>query len=244
MKFLFVLFLIVFIPLFTLSFIGRKFSNPYKLYFLLGKKGSGKSTKMVKEMLKAQRRGYWIYTDIKDCIVPDVRIIDAADLETFTPVHDSALFLDEVGITFDNRHFKAFSDGHRDWFKFQRKYKVICWQNSQGYDIDLKIKVLIDRIYLQSVLFNVIGISRPVSKSWTLTDPTGDSESRPAERMKFEPIWRWEFTWLPKYFKYFDSFDAPPRYPIPYREVTLEQFETVQQQRKLKALSSDPKDDV
>lgn len=233
--------LIVFVLLFAFSFVSRKYSNPFKLYFLLGKKGSGKSTKMIKEMLKAQRLGYWIYTDIQDCIVPGVRIINAADLEVFTPVHNSALFLDEVGITFDNRNFKKFPEGFRDWFKFQRKYKVIVWQNSQGYDIDLKIKVLIDRIYLQSVIFNCIGVSRPVSKSWTLTDPTGESESRPAERMKFEPIWKWEFTWLPKYFKYFDSFDAPPRDPIPYREVTFEQFQAVQQQRKL-PVSSDPQD--
>jgi hypothetical protein len=223
MNFLIKLFLVVFVPLFLFFLYSKRFANPYTNNFIFGKKGSGKSTLMVKKMLKYQRKGWHIYTDMQDCIVPGVRIIDsAAQLEFFTPEYHSMLALEEVGISFDNRNFKKFPEGLRDWFKFERKYRVCVWQNSQSYDIDKKIRDCVDAMYLQSNLGNVIGITRPIIKTVTLTQPGADSEARIAEGLKFAPVWRWEFTWLPRYHKYFDSFSAPPRAALPYREVPIE----------------------
>lgn len=233
------IFLAIFIPIFLFCLYARRFRNPYKNTFIFGKKGAGKSTLMVKYMLKYKKRGWQIYTDIKDCIVPDVRIIDAADLETYTPEPGSAVFLDEVGISFDKRGFKTFPTGLRDFFKYQRKYRVCLFQNSQSYDVDLKIRDCVDGMLLQSSIANVIGVSRPIYKSVTLTAPDGSHESRIAEQLKFAPIWRWKFTWLPRYFKYFDSFDAPPRKPINFRAVSLDQYKATQRLKKLnKNLSS------
>lgn len=232
MWFLFKLFLAIFIPFFAFSLYSRRFRNPYKLIYIFGKKGSGKSTYMVKQMLKYRKRGWAIYTDIQDCIVPGVRIITAADLDVFAPSQHSALFLDEVGISFDNRAFKSFPVGVRDFFKFQRKYKVVCFQNSQSYDVDKKIRDCVDGMLLQSSIADCIGLSRPIVKTVTLTAPSGDSESKPAEALKFAPVWRWQFTWMPRYHKYFDSFSAPPRDPLPYREISADHFSAVQRQRR------------
>lgn len=233
MFFLLKLFLAIFIPVFTFALYARRFVNLYQNYFIFGKKGSGKSTLMVKKLLKYQKKGWHIYTDMQDCIIPNVRIIkSASELEHFTPEYHSMMALEEVGITFDNRNFKKFPEGIRDWFKFERKYKVCVWQNSQSYDIDKKIRDCVDGLFLQSNISNVIGITRPIRKTVTLTQPSGDSEARVAEGLRFAPIWRWEFTWLPRYHKYFDSFNAPPRPPIPYSTVLQEQFEAVQQLRK------------
>lgn len=234
MLFLFKLFLWIFIPIFIFCLYARQFANPYKNIFLFGKKGSGKSTLMIKWLLKAQKKGWNIYTDMQDCLIPGVRIIeDARQLEKFTPEKNSLLALEEVGITFDKRDFKTFPKGIRDWFKFERKYKVWVIQNSQSYDIDSKIRDCVDGMWLQSCISGVIGITRPIVKTVTLTAPNGDSEARVAEGLKFAPIFRWKFTWLPRYFKYFDSFDAPPRDPIPYREVTREMYDAKQELRKL-----------
>lgn len=233
MDFLLKLFLWIFVPIFLFSLYAKRFANPYKNTFIFGKKGAGKSTLMVKYMLKYKKRGWHIYTDIKDCIVPGVRIIRAADLEHFTPEANSAVFLDEVGISFDQRNHKTFPSGLRDFFKYQRKYRVILFQNSQSYDVDKKIRDCVDGMFLQSSIANVIGVTRPIYKSVTLTEPSAESESRIAEKLKFAPIWKWKFTWLPRYFKYFDSFDAPPREPIHFKQITEDQYKAKQELRKL-----------
>lgn len=214
---------VVLAALFAFSKYTKKRVNPFKLTFVFGKKGSGKSTYMVQQMHKYAQRGWIVYTDMKDCIYPGARIINADDLSTFTPVAHSAVFLDEVGITFDNRQFKTFSTGLRDWFKFQRKYKVRVIMNSQSYDVDKKIRDCVDSMVLMTSIANTIGVVRPIHKTVTLTDPSADSESRIAERLKFGSLFSFKFIWLPRWQKYFDSFNAPPREEIPYTAVPVPQ---------------------
>lgn len=201
---------------------SKQFYNPYKLIFIFGKKGAGKSSYMVKKMLLHQKFGWTIYTDMLDCFVPGARIINALDLANFIPPRRSLLCLEEVGITFDNRKYKTFEDGIRDFVKFQRKYGVKCYMNSQGYDCDKKIKDCIDSMILMTSIRDTIAIARPIDRSVALVQPTGDSDGRVGEGLKFTSFFTWEFLWLPTYHKYFDSFSAPARPPIPYEEVTLD----------------------
>lgn len=192
------------------------YRNPYKLIFLFGKKGSGKSTYMVKYMIKYLKKGWNVYTDITDINIVGVRIIHASDLETFTPEKHSAIFLDEVGLTYDNRKFKTFKDGVNEWYKYQRKYKCLVYCNSQSWDIDIKLRTLCDRLILIQSIGGVLSIARPIKRTITLTEPSADAESRIADRLEFESIFHWEFLFLPRYFRYFNSFDAPYRPNIPY----------------------------
>lgn len=210
------LLLIFFAFLFVVRFLQRKYGNPYSLTFIFGKKGSGKSCLMIHDMKRYLRRGWTVYTDMQDCLLPGVRIINADDLKSFTPVNNSFLALEEVGITFDNRNFKNFDSGFRDFFKFQRKYRVRCIMNSQSFDIDLKIRSVVDSMILQTNILNCISISRPIRRSITLTEPSAERDSRIADRLRFGPIWTWRVYWMPHYFKYFDSFSAPSREEIPF----------------------------
>lgn len=209
----------IFVLFIGFLFFTKKFANPYKMIFIFGKKGSGKSTFMVKEMIRHAKRGWTIYTDMEDCIVPGVRIIKALDLATFIAPPYSCIFLEEVGITFDNRKYKSFDDGIRDFSKFLRKYKLKCYMNSQSYDVDKKIRDCVDGMFLLSSIRDCISISRPILKSVKLTAPSAESESRVAEGLKFASIWHWRFMWMPSYHKFFDSFAAPHRDLIPYRQI-------------------------
>ena len=146
-------------------YLKRKYANPYKLVFIFGKKGSGKSCMMIHEMFKYLKRGWHVYTDMSDCNIPGVRIITTKDLANFAPDPNSALFLDEVGITFDNRGFKSFDVGFRDFFKFQRKYRCAVYMNSQAFDVDVKIRNLTDSMILQTNIANCISVSRPIARS-------------------------------------------------------------------------------
>lgn len=211
--------LLIFFGLFYIFFLVQtfRFKNVYRLYYLFGKKGSGKSTMMVKYMIRYLKKGWNVYTDMPDVNIFGVRLINAKDLEHFTPEKNSALFLDEVGLTFDNRKFKTFPDGINEWFKFERKYKVVAYINSQSFDVDLKVRSLIDKMYLLQSVGNVFTIIRPITRTITLTEPSAEAESRIADLLKFDKIWHWRILYLPKYFKYFDSFSAPERPMIPYQ---------------------------
>lgn len=212
------LFLAFFLTIYAvLSFHYR---NIYKLNYFFGKKGAGKSLLMVSYMLKYMKRGYTIYSDIPGLNIQGVRQISAKDLDEFIPTSDSVLFLDEVGISFDNRKFKSFSDGARDFFKFQRKYKVIVFMNSQSFDVDKKIRDLIDKYYLIQSFGNVICLCRPINRKVALVEATAQGESRVADNLKFAPFWEWKWLYMPAYFKYFDSFEAPQKPIIPFTEVS------------------------
>lgn len=216
---MFAFLIVVFLSILGFAVYTKKFSNPYKLIFIFGKKGAGKSCLMVREMLRHLKKGWTVYTDMPDCLVSGVRLIDGKDLSDFVPEEHSCLFLDEVGITFDNRNYKTFPVGLRDFFKFQRKYKCKIYMNSQAFDVDLKIRNLTDSMILQTSICNCISISRPIKRTVTLTEPSAEAESRIADKLSFEKIWHWKFYWMPHYFKYFDSFSAPERPQISYREI-------------------------
>lgn len=82
-----------------LGIYSAKFNNPYKLIFIFGKKGSGKSTLMVKYMVKYLKRGWSVYTDMVGVNIKGVRFFNTDDLAKFVPDEHSAVFLDEVGLS-------------------------------------------------------------------------------------------------------------------------------------------------
>lgn len=174
---------------------------------------------MVKRMKKALKRGWNVYTDMESIKLEGVRVIKVKDLKDHIPPPNSHVFLEEVGLTFDNRKFKEFDDGYNRLMKYLRKYRLRMDMNSQAFDVDVKIRNLTDSMVLCASLLNCISIVRPIRRSVTLTAPTGDTESRIADRLEFDRIWNWQIVWMPKYFKYFDSFDADKLPLIDYREV-------------------------
>jgi len=208
--------LVVFAVILAFCLYSRRFANPNKLIFIFGKKGSGKSTYMVKLMLKHIKHGWTVYTNMFDVNIPGVRLFRLEDLKTRTPDEHSVIFADEGGLLWDNRNYKNFNSGYTEFFKLQRKYKCKVYINSQAFDVDVKIRNLTDSMILQTNIGNVIGIGRPIVRTVKLTDPSAEHDSRIADSLRFDKIWHWQFTWLPKYFKYFDSFQAPPRAGLDY----------------------------
>lgn len=204
------------IPIVFLCICSRKYNNPYKTTFIFGKKGAGKSLLLVHYMLKYKKRGWTIYTDMRDIRIPGVRIIDSSDLSKFRPCEGSAIFLDEVGISMDNRNYKQFPPGLRDFFKYSRKMKCVVFMNSQAFDVDKKVRDTTDKMVLQVSIANCIALSRPIRRTITLTEPTAEAESRIADKLSFCGLLSWKFLWMPKYFKYFNSQEMPARELLPY----------------------------
>lgn len=177
---------------------------------------------MVRDMVADLKHGWHVYTDMQDCCVPGVRIINPEHLGSFIPEPHSALYLDEAGIKFDNRNYKNFPPELRDFFKLQRKYKCKVIMNSQSFDIDKKIRDVTDRMILQSSILNMFTLSRPIRRSVALVEASAQGDSRIADNLKFEGIFSWRITYMPRYFKYFKSFEAPKRPFLVFKEIPQE----------------------
>lgn len=212
---------IIFAPvllLFLVSLITRRWQNKWKLYLVFGKKGSGKSTYLVKLAFKYLKKGYNVYTNMSDMMLPGVRLFDINLLGDFVPEKNSLLLVDEVGMIWDNRNFKNFKPSVRDFFKLQRHHKVIVYLASQTFDIDKKLRDLTDGMILNINLLNVFSLGKTIRRSVTLTESTSEAESRIAENLKFCAIWNWKLTYIPKWSKYFNSFVVPEMPSLPFKE--------------------------
>lgn len=171
-------------------FYIRPYRNPYRLVFVFGKKGSGKTTDGVVRAVAGLRSGRHVYTDI--IISPDVPnysthyhfVSDPKALGiSLFPCRESILILDEIGSVWNNRDFKSFNSKTRDWFKLQRQYHVTCYLYSQTFDVDLQIRNLTDEMYMASRILPSVVMLRLIKRRLVVIKPGENSESRIADEL-------------------------------------------------------------
>lgn len=194
-------------------FMSKRYGNPYKLYMVFGKKGSGKTTYMCKLALQYHKKGWKVYSNID---LPYAYVFNVNFIGNYVAEPNSCLLIDEVGMIWDNRDYKKFRPEVRDYFKLQRHYRHVVYLFSQTFDIDLKLRNLTDGMFLVTSPVPGISILRRIKRTVTLLQPTADVEGRIADSLEFVPLYMnlfgakaFQLTFIPKYAKYFSSFDAP-----------------------------------
>lgn len=210
-----------------------RYRNPYKLFMVFGKKGSGKSTLMCKLAIKYAKKGYTVYCN---SYIPGTWYFDAKDVGFYHFPENSVLLIDEVGMIWDNRDFKSFKKEVRDYFKLQRHYKHVVFLFSQSFDVDKKLRDLTDNMYLISNFMNCFSFARRITKTITIShgDKNATGESKLIDDYHFDPLFLFfigtvKMTYIPRYVKYFNSFDAPQ---LPLKEFTyipLKEVPTIRQ---------------
>ena len=203
------------------DFTTRKYLNPYKLYLVFGKKGSGKSTYLVKLARKHLKKGWIVYTNMEELFMPGVRHFEIKHLGDFVPEAHSMLILDEVGIIWDNRDYKTFKPQVRDFFKLQRHYHVKVYMASQTFDVDKKLRDLCDGMYLHSNFARVFTLGKRITRRVVITESTSEAESRISEDLKICPFWEWTLTYIPRWAKFFDSHAIPDKPHLRYSTDSL-----------------------
>lgn len=193
--------------------LARKYRNPYKLIMVFGKKGAGKTTFLTKMAYTYLRRGRPVYSTV---YIPGTYLFDVQDIGRMSFPEESVIFIDEVGMIWDNRNFKSFRTDVRDYFKLQRHYKHTVYLFSQTFDVDVKLRNLTDSMYLLRCHMGWLSVARKIRRDIIIVQPTGESESRIADSLEFEPLWLSLFgartlivTFIPHWVKLFSSFDAP-----------------------------------
>ncbi|MCL1807598.1 MAG: ATP-binding protein [Oscillospiraceae bacterium] len=191
--------------------LTKKYINPYKLVIYIGKRGAGKSTTLTKIARKYMKRGIPVYSTMA---INGTYQLDYKDIGKYELPEDSILLIDEVGMIWDNRKFKTFSDEVRDWFKLQRHRRITVYMFSQAYDVDLKLRKLVDKLYIIENRFRVFCYAKRISTKIVLNKSTAEASSKIDEDMNIDTfLFFWagtrQLTFIPKYIKYFNSYEAP-----------------------------------
>lgn len=216
---LYVFLFIFFVCLFIVFFWSRRYINPYRLYMVFGRKGSGKTTYMVKIAYKYHKMGWNVYSNAD---IPFAYPVDISQLGQVVPPPHSVLLVDEVGMIWDNRQFKNFRNDVRDYFKLQRHYQNVVYLFSQTFDIDLKLRNLTDAMYLCTSPIPILSIVRRIKRTIVLVQPSPEAEGRISDSLEFIPFFMnlfgykaLQFTFIPRWAKYFDSHEVPdlPMWP-------------------------------
>ena len=198
------IYLFIFI-IFTYWFFYDK--QPYYTEIRFGKKGSGKTCDIAKLSMKAQKKGIKVYSNIE---IPGNYVFNPKDVNKYTFEPYSLVLIDEVGLIWDNRDFKSFEKGVNEFFKYSRQSKLKIIMYSQAYnDIDLKIRLLFDRLCLMKRI-GKITLIRPIVRDYGVaTDINGNGQI--VDTYKFASIFTWKFNYMPRYYGLFKSFNPPSR---------------------------------
>lgn len=210
MKFLCILFCFLTVFLLIWDRLTYKYLNRWKLIFVCGPKGTGKSTDLVKRRVKAIRKGQKVYCT--EPIPGTYQINPTSDIGKYEFDEDSLVLIDEVGMVWDSRKYKDFPSYVNDWFRLQRHRKITVVMYSQDWDVDKRIRTQCDEMYLLEKRFRVFSIGKGIYKQITINESTAEASSNVDHNLHFMPLLSPHsrtFTFIPKWAGLFDSFIAP-----------------------------------
>ena len=205
---------------------------------IFGLPGCGKTTlltSMAYKVLKARRPRYrHVLSNVYLGSSPPfdrVTYIENEDLGHYD-FRDSLILLDEATLAWDSRDYKNISKAVIKFFLLHRHYNCDLILFTQQWDgVDRKIRVITDRVYYMyktpilgqwiSKYYRIpYGIIIPDPHSKNSGEKLGDivqGYCKPGffQRLFCHRIWR------PKYYRYFDSWEAPklPDPPYPVKEI-------------------------
>lgn len=206
---IFFILVVAFCYLIWSAFRYPDFPDDYLVY-LIGKKRSGKTTFLAWSSIHYWLRGRPVYST---CPMPCAKLISADDIGAYHFPKYSVILCDEVGLLWNNRHFKNFKDYHTEYFKLQGHYKHLVIMCSQAADVDKKIRDLVDVIGVCVKLSarSSFSIIKWVNRKITLTEAEGDKPSSVTESLswRFPLFGGWFFMYRPLFYPFFDSYEAP-----------------------------------
>lgn len=210
--------------LFFLAFLyySSKIKDKYGISMIVGQIGVGKSSIICHYILKYIKEGWNVYADFVTNI-PGCRFFNARDLDRFVPEPESVLFLDEASLVFFSRDFKNFAK-YTEFIAKCRHYKCKIYMSSQSFDIDLYIRNRVASMYLVKRI-GCISYMRRIRKLQTVLSAESLSNSQDVKNSglidgyKYAGIFEHDsihFFWLPRLWKWHDSFYVEDKPDIPY----------------------------
>lgn len=184
-----------------------------------GKPGCGKTTLAVKFAVINARisEAYLNFAHT----VPNAHVFDTDKLGEWTFKRNSYVGIDEAGIEYNNRSYKAMPKVAIKWFKLYRHYgvKTLDVFSQSWEDMDVTIRRLADQLWLMYRL-GPFTLCRRIYKRITVDQETEQIiDGYRMASLLWLLVWplqlgfpfdqKFMLTFRPKYYKYFDTFDAP-----------------------------------
>lgn len=182
-----------------------------------GVPGAGKSTLLTKFAVKELRRiekGKSKYKNVyTNFYVAGCKQISFDDLE-HKKVYDSLILLDEITLDADNRNFKSFPIGIRDFFILHRHLGCDIIYATQSYElVDKKIRQLTQELWYMSrtvvPFLDKFTVARRIYRTIKINEYTGDLilGYRFCNLLEFFFTSNIKTVFRPFYYMYFDSYD-------------------------------------
>lgn len=185
-----------------------------------GNPGVGKTTLAVKMAMKNRKRYKHTYCNFYNT-VPGCGTADLDGLGTWTFPRGSYVAIDEAGIEYNSRNFKALPKFTIAWYKKHRHYGCDCDVFSQSWDdMDKIIRNLSPQLWYMYRI-GPWTLCRRVYKRVTVDKQTQQIidgyKMASVLWLFFWPLqlgWpfvkKWTLTFRPFYYRYFDSWDVDP----------------------------------
>lgn len=179
--------------------------------------GCGKSTILTATARKELRKKKFHRSKYKhiysNFAIKGVEKITFKDLESFK-MYDSLIILDELTLDADNRNFKSFPIGVRDFFILHRHLGNDIVYATQNYDkVDIKIRALTDDLWYMKKsylpFFNKFTSATRIFRNININQFTSDLVMGYRFASFLEAIFSHakKVVFRPKWYKYFDSFE-------------------------------------
>jgi zona occludens toxin (predicted ATPase) len=112
----------------------------------MGLPGAGKSTMAAWLAYKHLKNGYVVYSNFP---IDGCRILDLKkDIMKYN-MENALILIDEAGLEYDSRDWKAFSKSSTEFYKTHRHYRLrICLFTQWWDDVDKKIRMITNKIYV------------------------------------------------------------------------------------------------
>lgn len=208
-------------------YLSLKFKNKHKLYFVFGKKGSGKSTMLTMLAYKYNKKGIRVYCNTE---IPGTYRFDTDDIGFVEFEPDSVIMIDEVSLVWDNRNFKSFKPEVAKFFRLQRHHRLTVWMFSQTFDVDKKLRDLTDKMFMLRNFGGWMTYCKEIRRQLVVVEPTDTSEARIADTLKIPPWYTFMFgtrIWIfvPRWSQYFDSHIIEE--PLKHKEFVYQPYKNV-----------------
>ncbi len=187
--------------------------------------GAGKTsllTKFAVKSIKNQKRSQWYCRLFKKRVYDHIysnfycegaEVIDFNDLDKFK-MYNSLILLDELAMEADNRNFKNFPIGIRDFFVLHRHFHCDIIYATQSYDaVDKKIKFLTQELWYMSKsvvpLLSSFTTARRIYRNININEHTSELTMgyRFCNFIEALFVRNLQICYRKPLYKYFDSFD-------------------------------------
>lgn len=199
--------------------------NPYKCVLKYGKPGTGKTVDIVYNCLKDLREGWNVYTNI-DVNIDGVRKFDAKQFGSYKFEPHSRVYIDEVGIIWNNRDYKSFDPKKREFTKLYRHNQISIIMYSQSNDVDVTLRrITSEEWIMQKFLYWTI--ERKLKKNLKILPPEEcqNADEQLVNYLEKESIFTpgsFHIYYQPTYYGYTDTYDLPPYPDYPFKEMVGE----------------------